>query len=77
MGASAEGLQAKTKLGAWIDVNPKPDQIVVNIGEKNIWRVKPIVVSVCASRWLEEDGVGLVAILEGIIGACNGNCLKS
>ena len=37
MGASAEGLQAKTKLGAWIDVNPKPDQIVVNIGDMLQW----------------------------------------
>ena len=33
MGGSAEGLQAKTKAGQWIDVNPLSDQIVVNIGD--------------------------------------------
>ena len=33
MGGSAEGLQAKTKAGKWIDVNPLSDQIVVNIGD--------------------------------------------
>ena len=33
MGASAEGLQAKTRAGHWIDINPLTDQIVVNIGD--------------------------------------------
>ena len=33
MGGSAEGLQAKTKAGQWIDVNPLTDQIVVNISD--------------------------------------------
>ena len=33
MGGSAEGLQAKTKAGKWIDINPLSDQIVVNIGD--------------------------------------------
>ena len=33
MGGSAEGLQAKTKAGEWIDVNPLAGQIVVNIGD--------------------------------------------
>ena len=33
MGASAEGLQAKTKAGHWIDINPLDNQIVVNIGD--------------------------------------------
>ena len=33
MGASAEGLQVKTKTGQWINVNPLANQIVVNIGD--------------------------------------------
>ena len=33
MGGTAEGLQAKTKEGAWIDVNPQPDEIVINVGD--------------------------------------------
>ena len=33
MGASTEGLQAKTKAGHWIDINPMTNEIVVNIGD--------------------------------------------
>jgi isopenicillin N synthase-like dioxygenase len=33
MGGSAQELQAQTKAGKWIDVNPLSDQIVVNIGD--------------------------------------------
>lgn len=33
MGASAEGLQAHTAQGDWIDVSPKPNQIVINMGD--------------------------------------------
>ena len=33
MGASAEGLQAQTLDGEWIDVMPAPDEIVINVGD--------------------------------------------
>lgn len=33
MGASAEGLQAQTLDGDWIDVMPAPDEIVINVGD--------------------------------------------
>lgn len=33
MGGSAEGLQAQTLNGEWVYVNPKDDEIVVNIGD--------------------------------------------
>lgn len=33
MGASAEGLQAQTLEGDWIDVMPAPDEIVINVGD--------------------------------------------
>ncbi|PWJ40070.1 isopenicillin N synthase family dioxygenase [Sediminitomix flava] len=33
MGGSAEGLQAQAKDGTWVDVNPEPDEIVINIGD--------------------------------------------
>lgn len=33
MGASAEGLQAQTLAGEWIDVMPAPDEIVINVGD--------------------------------------------
>ncbi len=33
MGANAAGLQAQTLDGEWIDVNPAPNEIVINIGD--------------------------------------------
>lgn len=33
MGGTAEGLQAKTKAGEWINVSPQPDEIVINVGD--------------------------------------------
>jgi len=33
MGASAEGLQAQTLEGEWLDVMPEPDEIVINVGD--------------------------------------------
>ena len=33
MGANAAGLQAQTLDGHWIDVNPAPNEIVINIGD--------------------------------------------
>lgn len=33
MGANAAGLQAQTLDGDWIDVNPAPNEIVINIGD--------------------------------------------
>lgn len=33
MGANAAGLQAQTLHGEWIDVNPAPNEIVINIGD--------------------------------------------
>lgn len=33
MGASAEGLQAQTLDGDWINVMPAPDEIVINVGD--------------------------------------------
>lgn len=33
MGASANGLQALTKEGKWLDVMPEPNQIVINMGD--------------------------------------------
>lgn len=33
MGASAEGLQAQTLVGEWIDVMPASDEIVINVGD--------------------------------------------
>ena len=33
MGASAEGLQAQTLDGDWLDVMPAPDEIVINVGD--------------------------------------------
>ena len=33
MGASAKGLQAQTADGEWIHVSPKPNQIVINMGD--------------------------------------------
>lgn len=33
MGASAKGLQVQTANGEWIDVAPKPNQIVINMGD--------------------------------------------
>jgi isopenicillin N synthase-like dioxygenase len=33
MGGTAEGLQAKTKDGVWINVSPQPDEIVINVGD--------------------------------------------
>ena len=33
MGGTAEGLQAKTKQGEWINVSPQPDEIVINVGD--------------------------------------------
>ena len=33
MGGSAEGLEAQTLSGEWIPVSPKPDEIVINIGD--------------------------------------------
>ncbi len=33
MGASAEGLQAQTLSGEWLDVMPQSDEIVINVGD--------------------------------------------
>lgn len=33
MGANAKGLQAQTLDGEWMDVNPNPNEIVINIGD--------------------------------------------
>lgn len=33
MGVNAEGLQAKTRKGEWIDVCPEENQIVINVGD--------------------------------------------
>lgn len=33
MGANAGGLQAKTLDGEWLDINPAPNEIVINIGD--------------------------------------------
>ena len=33
MGANAKGLQAQTLEGEWMDVNPAPNEIVINIGD--------------------------------------------
>jgi isopenicillin N synthase-like dioxygenase len=33
MGANARGLQAQTLDGEWMDVNPSPNEIVINIGD--------------------------------------------
>ncbi|WP_103068396.1 isopenicillin N synthase family dioxygenase [Aquimarina sediminis] len=33
MGANADGLQAQTLAGDWLDVKPAPDEIVINVGD--------------------------------------------